>query len=348
MLEFQSILGAITVENPAGEDISPDSDFAVFQASYEIKPEIQIGDSTKAAEEPDWNKVYAACIELSGRGKHLEVGLALTLSATMLKGFKGFAAGLDLLNSWLENFFDELYPRADVSEREVDEVYSERLSLLVNLSIPPYKDGDHFKFIERLSSIAITDSRMAGSFGFKEIKKARDDGSIPPEQLAAAFNSSDPDALASKLDALRSAQKSVIDLESVFERKLGAAGLLNFSILKNLLAEIISVIAENSGTEAVGNEIREESTEKNYPASAPNGDSAVALGVVRNRADALRQIDSIIAYFEKNEPSSPVPDMLRRCKKMVGAGFMDILRNLSPESISTAEMIMGLNKQNEQ
>jgi type VI secretion system protein ImpA len=65
-------------------------------------------------------------------------------------------------------------------------------------------------------------------------------------------------------------------------------------------------------------------------------------GEVRSREDALRLIDRICAYFEQHEPSSPVPLILRRAKRLVGAGFIDILRDMAPAGVGEAETIAGL------
>jgi type VI secretion system protein ImpA len=66
------------------------------------------------------------------------------------------------------------------------------------------------------------------------------------------------------------------------------------------------------------------------------------VGEIRSRDDAVRAIDHISEYFRKNEPSSPVPLLLQRAKRLVAKDFMEILRDLTPDGVSQAEAIGGV------
>ena len=50
-------------------------------------------------------------------------------------------------------------------------------------------------------------------------------------------------------------------------------------------------------------------------------------GDIRSRDDAIRVLDQICEYFRKNEPSSPVPLLLQRAKRLLSKDFMEILRD---------------------
>jgi len=49
-------------------------------------------------------------------------------------------------------------------------------------------------------------------------------------------------------------------------------------------------------------------------------------------------------YFERYEPSSPVPFLLQRAKKLLSMNFMEILQDLTPDAVSQAENICGVKK----
>ena len=55
----------------------------------------------------------------------------------------------------------------------------------------------------------------------------------------------------------------------------------------------------------------------------------------------MRVLDKACDYFERHEPSSPVPLLLRRAKRLVSKDFMEILRDLAPDGVSQAENIGG-------
>ena len=46
-------------------------------------------------------------------------------------------------------------------------------------------------------------------------------------------------------------------------------------------------------------------------------------------------------YYERHEPSSPVPLLLKRAKRLVAKDFMEILRDLAPDGVDQAERISG-------
>ena len=72
--------------------------------------------------------------------------------------------------------------------------------------------------------------------------------------------------------------------------------------------------------------------------------AAAAAGEIRSRDDAVRVLDRVSEYFRKNEPSSPVPLLLQRAKRLISKDFMEILRDLTPQGVSEAEMIGGVDR----
>jgi type VI secretion system protein ImpA len=43
----------------------------------------------------------------------------------------------------------------------------------------------------------------------------------------------------------------------------------------------------------------------------------------------------------KNEPSSPVPLLINRAKRLVSMGFFEIIQDMTPEAIPTLSKIAG-------
>lgn len=65
------------------------------------------------------------------------------------------------------------------------------------------------------------------------------------------------------------------------------------------------------------------------------------LGPIRDRQDVIRALDALCEYYARCEPSSPVPLLLRRCKRLVPMGFLDIIKDLSPDALAQIELIKG-------
>jgi type VI secretion system protein ImpA len=58
----------------------------------------------------------------------------------------------------------------------------------------------------------------------------------------------------------------------------------------------------------------------------------------------LRILDALCDYYARNEPSSPVPMLLTRAKRLVDKSFIDIIRDLAPAGLAEAEVIGGVEK----
>ncbi|MGV8370865.1 hypothetical protein ACV33F_30545, partial [Pseudomonas aeruginosa] len=55
------------------------------------------------------------------------------------------------------------------------------------------------------------------------------------------------------------------------------------------------------------------------PVAAVAAPAPRASGEIANREDVLRQLDRLLEYYVRHEPSSPVPVLLKRAKTLVTA-----------------------------
>lgn len=70
-------------------------------------------------------------------------------------------------------------------------------------------------------------------------------------------------------------------------------------------------------------------------------------GQITSNEDIHKALDMIIVYYEQNEPSSPVPLLLKRAKRLVGRSFVDIIRNISPDAMTQVQMVSGEEEPND-
>jgi type VI secretion system protein ImpA len=64
-------------------------------------------------------------------------------------------------------------------------------------------------------------------------------------------------------------------------------------------------------------------------------------GEINTREDVVAALDRICDYYSKREPSSPLPLLLQRCKRLVSASFLDIIQEMLPDAIERAKAIGG-------
>ena len=76
------------------------------------------------------------------------------------------------------------------------------------------------------------------------------------------------------------------------------------------------------------------------PGTAPAAVPTMA-GDITSRDEVVRLLERICAYYEKYEPSSPVPLLLARAKRLVSKNFIDVLRDIAPDAVAQAEAVRG-------
>ena len=52
-------------------------------------------------------------------------------------------------------------------------------------------------------------------------------------------------------------------------------------------------------------------------------------------------LDCVCEFLERSEPSSPAPLLIRRAQRLIGSGFLDIMRDMAPESLGHIAVITG-------
>jgi type VI secretion system protein ImpA len=65
-------------------------------------------------------------------------------------------------------------------------------------------------------------------------------------------------------------------------------------------------------------------------------------GAIETRTDALRAIDMVCEYLERTEPTNPAQLLLRRARRLVNKNFVELVRELAPESLNEVARVMGL------
>ncbi|NZD47911.1 type VI secretion system protein TssA [Sphaerotilus sulfidivorans] len=65
-------------------------------------------------------------------------------------------------------------------------------------------------------------------------------------------------------------------------------------------------------------------------------------GTITSRDEALRQLERVCDWLERNEPSHPAPLLIRRAQRLMGKSFFEIVKDLASDGIESVERIAGL------
>lgn len=343
MSSIDSLLKPISDDNPCGEDLEYEPLLSELRTEVEGRPESQVGEDVIEAKEADWPKVKELGIELLGRSKNLEVAAYLCVAGLATEGLAGFGEGMEVLEGMISQFWDELYPKLDPEESE-EERYIERFNILEALSRPAQTFEDTLKVVERLRQAPLCESREVGSFSLEDIVRAQGGESLsegeaedkPAPTLAlieAGFRKSESDVLQSRAQAVTESLKRFEAIGSYLKEALGNGAVPNFENVKQQLKEIAQAIQTFSvGGGLVGEDAGGAPGETAGVSSgvAASGQAALS-GAVTSRQDVNKALDKIVEYYNRYEPSSPVPFLLQRARRLVNSNFIEIVRNFTPD-----------------
>ena len=320
MIDADELLQPISDESPCGEDLEYDDEFTELERVAQPKEEQQIGDTIVAAEEPDWKDVYKRSRALFSRTKDMRVTLYLLRGAVHEEG------EVRLTDFGLARALDDtvIVPRAvDLGEMTV------RRAPLVS-------------------------SRALGRFSLRDIKVATGELSAtddePAPQMAAiegAFMEAPAEEVQATQAAIQQSIEAVTAIESTLTEKVGAANATDLNALVSLLRECANTVNEQLSRRGLGDASMAADgggAEGETAAGAVAGGVAAPVaraGEIASREDVVRVLDKMCDWYAKAEPSSPVPVLLRRAKKLVHMDFMEIVRDLAPDGLHQVEKIRG-------
>ena len=65
-------------------------------------------------------------------------------------------------------------------------------------------------------------------------------------------------------------------------------------------------------------------------------------GEINSRDDVERALGQIIAFYERTEPSSPIPHLARRVQRMVHMDFMELMSEIAPSGMKEFRNAAGV------
>lgn len=312
-------------EPPCGPNLEYDDKFMSLVTAAAGKPEQQYGDTLIPALEPDWKAVLDQSSLLLARTKDLRATLLLTRALTRIEGLPGFLKGIELTRRLLDAHWDDVHPRL-VIDGEVDPVM--RANALSGLA-------DEAGMLRDLRGTSLISTAMGPiTVRTAEAVLKRDAGAAMTEgQLAqaahAGINGNQASLLAvpAALEHCRAIQLLAADRMGVVD----APNLQPAHALLETLGRLVVPAPADGETMPLA-----VATVESAP---PRGDG---VGALRTRGDALRALDAVCEFLSRSEPSNPAPLLIRRAQRLIGSDFLDIMRDMVPDSLGQIEAIAGI------
>jgi type VI secretion system protein ImpA len=334
-LDLEALLGETREAPPCGPNLEHDLLFFELEEAARGKAEQQIGEAVKPAEDPKWSKVIELAHGLLLRSKDLRIAVHLTRALTHTGGLPGLASGLGVVHGLLDRYWGNVHPSLDVDPSSDP---TERLNALAPLTDPD-------AVIKDVRGLYLVSSRDHGQLQVRDVEIAL--GRLAPlrtgsasagqpplgqihAQIAAAF-ATDRSVPA----ALGEARRHVVAIQNLVAERVGALRAIDLKPLAQCLENLIEACDAALGTGA-----NDQAGAAGEGAAATAGAFAVS-GEIRTREEAVRLLDLVCSYLERREPSNPAPLFIRRAQRLMTKNFVEIVKDLMPESLSNLEKLAG-------
>ncbi|MFZ1643637.1 MAG: type VI secretion system protein TssA [Candidatus Contendobacter sp.] len=348
VLDIEELLSEIAADTPCGKDLEYDPAFAEMEKLAQRMPERQYGDTIIPAEPPDWRSVRKAALALFESTRDLRVAVYLTRSLLHIDGLPGFAEGLALVEGLIERYWDSVYPQLDPDD---DNDPTLRVNTIVALCDPETT-------LQVLRETPLVNSHTLGRFNLRDVQIAagaltpvatEEPAELPTQaKIDGAFQDAGLENLQATVMAATDAMGRVERIEAVLTERVGVTRAPDMSALTGVLKEIRQVLVDQlrrRGADLTSEASADDGVEMGLPGGGVVGQRLV-VGEIASREDAIRMLDKIGEYFNRYEPSSPVPLLLKRVKALVTKDFMELLLDLAPGGAEQAKLIFGIHDEN--
>ena len=61
-----------------------------------------------------------------------------------------------------------------------------------------------------------------------------------------------------------------------------------------------------------------------------------------SREEVVKCLDLVIAFYDRTEPSSPIPHLVRRIRRMVPMDFLQLMEDLAPSGLKEFRLLAGV------
>jgi type VI secretion system protein ImpA len=341
-IDVETLLAETSAEPPCGPDLRYDP------AYHELETMLQARQEEEGEGEPNWREMRDRSVELLGRTKDLRVATFLALALLKTEGMTGVRDGLAVLRGLLEHFWDDVHPQLDPEDNN-DPL--ERINIIVSLS-PPLSEGsdrDPMMFVQRLREVPLCNSARLGQFSLRDMLIAEGELTPPANSKApkpemsvidAAFEDTGIEELNECARATEESLGHFRGMEAALATHVDSSKLPDLGGCQKALADIRKrvqnyLVKRGVAPPTVEGEIG--IVEQKEP-----GKEKPLSGEIRSPKDVLSALEKVCQYYEQNEPSSPVPLLVRRAQRLVSKSFVEIIRDLSPEATKQVESIGGI------
>lgn len=329
----------------------------------------------------DWSDILTQCADLAATGRDIRLLVIAARALANADGFAGLEQGLGLLTATVEQHWDSVHPtlRESASPREAATRRINSLFQLENADngllcdlefatvftprgLGPITGGD--LWAGGLSR-GQAQAELPQGLGDREVAEllSRHDARVNRVTAACRAQAIErPEEMAELVQSVEAARQALAALETALSARVAENGVgVTFKVLDKILGRTLAPLTAaqaganpgQSSTEAtvMADPVTVASgvpaTNGAHPPPATNGAHPPPAtggipGAVNSRRDVERCLDLIIDFYERTEPSSPIPHLARRMRKMVPMNFLQLMEEIAPSGMKEFKNVAGV------
>ena len=342
-IDVAALTAPLDGDSPAGPNLEYDAGFAEMEQAAAGTPEQQYGDTVVETTEPDWKQLRRNALAVAERTRDLRAAVSLTQALLHTDGFAGLADGLGVTERLLADHWDHVHPELDPDD---DNDPTMRLNALAGLVDPD-------AVLKGVRAAPLVQSRILGTYGLRDWRVAHGDdeprsGEEKPDPAAieGAFLDVDLETVQATAADLTEAIARVGRIDEAITQAVGGGMGSDFTPLTADLQQALKVVSRQLDARG-GSDPPAESPAEAQEGDAPAAGAAAApppqglAGEVTSREDVVKALDKVCDYYARREPSSPVPLLVKRARRLVTMNFAEIIADLAPDAGEQLAKLFG-------
>jgi type VI secretion system protein ImpA len=325
-LTVEALLQPVSEDRPAGEDLSYDPERHQIEQAFESS---EFDGSGDAAAEVDWCKTIRLIEQQFARTKDVWLPTYLCRAGARSGTLETVEVGAQVLAGLFEQYWDTVHPQLD------------------ELGLPGRKSpcdalASRKDFLGPLERVVLVAHPRLGAFTGVDLERFRTGAEA--EQGYGLFRATLDElgdaVLVEAIGRLDRIEDGLRRADKVFTEAAGGEPSPNYAPAYALLAGLRQSLGGFLTQPAVepGPDMDVAAADGGAPVPAARGQRM--SGAVETRDDVVRALDAIADYYRRHEPSHPAQFLVQRAKAWISLDFMQLLRDIAPESLSEAKTLL--------
>lgn len=342
-LDIEELLAPIAGETRVGLNPENDSSSERFEIEKAFAVSISdVPDGDEGSQKHDWVATAEQIYDYFGVSKDIWLSINLIRAGANAKRLDIVSLGTGSLKGLMERYWDDFYPTL----AEVD---------FIGRVTPCNSLLSQSGFLRPIQAIPVIRDRRFGNFSCADlIRFSSGDGAQDGyDSFLSALKACDKGSLTQALDFYQKILRDFRDIDGLFDTNstdtdgnyLGQGpnfqGL--YTILENCQRALIGIIPDGNAIENADEQVPTDETDE-VASSLKAGPVSTNINSanIESRKDVIRALDAICSYYARKEPGSPVPLLLARAKSWVDMAFLDIMTDLSPDSLDKLREVLSI------